>query len=879
MVRLHISLCAACVFALIAQSATAQDQPSAAARKQASAAKVAAGTIRVDGRLDEEAWLRAEAITDFVQKEPTEGASPTDAMDVRFLYDETALIIGARMSTRNSPEIQAPLSRRDTSGQAEHIQVWLDTFLDRRSAAMFGVTASGVRLDRLLSSDNEEQGDNGFDPVWEARTDVGPGGWTAELWIPFSQLRFSRQTDQVWGLNVRRFRPTLEEEDYWVLVPRTERVFISRFGDLGGISGVRPTRRMELLPYIAEASMVNGNRDLSNPFDTAANVTSRVGVDMKMGIGPNLTLEATVNPDFGQVEADPAEVNLTAFETRFQEKRPFFLEGSQLFSISHPNFYYSRRIGARPIGPASADFVDYPSDSTILAAAKLTGRLPSRTSLALVSAVTDEESAQLATLSIPGTSNVRVAPRAFFNVGRVRQEFGRLGNTAGLIVTYLHRDLDAADPLSNLLTHNALAYAGDTNLRFKGGEYEFRFAGGGSYIDGEPKSIERFQRASSHYAQRPDRTYTPLDPTQTSLSGWSLQSGFDRVSGRHWLWGASVKVDSENFETNDIANLNGADGLMPNWNIQYRETRPGRLFRSYGIRLSQNNDFTLRGLRQAGSIRPQVNMTWANFWTSSISAGHNMRADSISLTRGGPVMQTPRGWSASANLGNRSTANTRWSGNVSFSGNEDGGSSQRYGASFSFRPGPRWQLSANPSYDLVVEPQQYVTTITGGGRAEIYNNRYVFSYIDRSTLSTEFRLGLTVRPDVNIDVYAEPFAASGRYYDFGELVLPGARDRITYGAAPGTTIGTNADGTRAVTVGDKSFTLRSRDFNTLSFRSNVVLRWEWRPGSTLYLVWQMDRSDSETLGSHVSIADMFRSVNAPGRNFFVIKTSFWLPIR
>jgi hypothetical protein len=878
MLRLILLSCLVCAWVADAAPAGAQDLREA--RKRATAAPTAGSSIRVDGRLDEEAWQRAEPITDFVQKEPTEGAAPTDAMEVRFLYDDSALYIGARMSLRNSPALQAPLGRRDNSNQAEHIQVWLDTFLDRRSAAMFGITASGVRLDTFLSSDDEGSGDAGFDPVWEAKTSVGADSWTAELWIPFSQLRFNPQADQIWGLNVRRFRPTLEEEDYWVLVPRTERVFISRFGDLQGIEGVRPTRRIELLPYVAQTSTVSGVRQAGNPFESGTNLTGRVGADMKLGLGPNLTLEATVNPDFGQVEADPAEVNLTAFETRFPERRPFFLEGSQLFSLSHPNFYYSRRIGARPIGPvpSSADFSDYPTDSTIVAAGKLTGRLPSRTSIAVLSAATDDEVAELASRSNPLTSSVRVAPRAYYNVGRVRQEFGRLGSTAGFLVNYMHRDMSAADPLANVLSRHAFAWAGDTNLRFKGGEYEFRFAGGGSRVAGEPKAIERFQRASSHYAQRPDRTYSPLDLTLTRLSGWSLQSNLDRVSGRHWLWGASLKVDSENFETNDVANLNSADGFMPNWNIQYRETQPGRIFRSYSIRLNQSNDMTLRGVRQSASIRPQVNVTWANFWTSSASAGYNFKARSVSLTRGGPLMEVPPGWTASVSAGNRSTATTRWSGSVNLSGNEDGGHARRFSASFSFRPGPRWQLSASPSYDLVVEPQQYVTTITGGGRPEIYNNRYVFAYIDRSTLATEFRTAFTLRPDVNLDVYAEPFAASGRYYDFGELVRPATRERLTYGRADGTTFSTNADGTRAVTVGERAFTLGARDFNTLSFRSNVVLRWEWRPGSTLYLVWQMDRSDSEVLGSHIDLRDMFRSVRAPGVNFFVVKTSFWLPV-
>ncbi len=240
-------------------------------------------------------------------------------------------------------------------------------------------------------------------------------------------------------------------------------------------------------------------------------------------------------------------------------------------------------------------------------------------------------------------------------------------------------------------------------------------------------------------------------------------------------------------------------------------------------------------------------------------------------------MAGPAGWNTTVNVGNRPTSNTRWSGFATIGSNALGGETQRVGGALSVRLGPRWQLSANPSYEQVIEPQQYIQTVAGG-RPETYGSRYVFAFIDRSTLATEFRMGFTVRPDMNIDVYAEPFAASGRYYDFGELLTPGTFDRLTYGIAPGTAIATNPDGTRAATVGESSFSLRSTDFNTLSFRSNVVLRWEWRPGSTLYLVWQMDRSDTERLGTHVDVADMFRSLTAPGKNYFVIKTSFWLPI-
>jgi hypothetical protein len=848
-----------------------------AARKQARALPVEDGAIELDGRLSEEVWLKATPITDFTQKEPVEGAAPTDAMDVRFVYDSTAIYIGARMSARVAPAVQAPLGLRDTADQAEHILVSLDTFLDRRTAAVFGVSAAGVRIDRFHATDNEDSFDSGFDPVWQARTSADEHGWTAELWIPFSQLRFNPQAEQVWGLNVQRFRPTLDEEDYWIVIPRTERAWASRFGELRGIERVQPSRRIELLPYVAGSSTITPASGDGNPFDTGGNPGWRAGGDLKMGLGPNLTLEATFNPDFGQVEADPAEVNLTAFETRFAEKRPFFLEGSSLFNIGHPNFYYSRRIGARPIGPATADYVDYPASSTIIGAAKLTGRLPSKTSIGFLSAVTAEESAALATIGIPAIRSVPVAPRAFHTVGRVLQEFGPLGSTAGAFVSVVHRDLAPTDPLASLLTRNAVGVAGNTTLRFRGGAYELRAQGGSSFISGEPAAIERVQRSSAHYAQRPDREYSVLDPTLTSLTGWTLQAAFDRVSGRHWLWGMNTKIDSENFESNDYANLNSADGLLIGGNLRYRETQPGTVFRSYSIGLNASNDSTLRWLRQAGSLRGNLDLTWSNYWTTAASVTRNLPQMSVSLTRGGPLMARAPDWSASFNVGNRSTSPTRVTASAGLTNAEDGRHSRRVSGTLSFRPGPRWRLSAEPSYEQLVESQQYVTTLSGGP-ASTYSGRYVFAAIDRSTAATEFRLGWTIKPDMNLDVYAEPFAASGRYADYGELVAPRTSTRLTYGE-PGTTLVVNPDGSRVVRVGDTTFTLRNRDFNTLSFRSNVVLRWEWRVGSTLYVVWQQDRSATDPVGGRIGFGDAFRSIAQSGTNVFVVKTSFWLPVK
>lgn len=299
-------------------------------RKRAQAQRVPEGVIRVDGRLDEAAWRTAVPIADFVQKEPTEGDAASDAIEVRFLFDDDALYVGARMSSTGP--IQAPLGRRDEGSQAEHLQVSLDTYLDRRTSSTFGVTATGVRLDHFFASDNEFADDETFNPVWQARTSVEAGGWTAELWIPFSQLRFNERTPQIWGLNVRRWVPTKNEEVFWSPLRRTDERWASLFGDLHGLDGIRPRRRVEVLPYVAGGSRINSDVEPGDPFRGGANLEGRVGGDLKLGLGTNLTLEATINPDFGQVEADPAEVNLSVFETFFSERRPFFVEGANLLT-------------------------------------------------------------------------------------------------------------------------------------------------------------------------------------------------------------------------------------------------------------------------------------------------------------------------------------------------------------------------------------------------------------------------------------------------------------------------------------------------------------------------------------------------------------------
>jgi Domain of unknown function (DUF5916) len=847
----------------------AQDAP----RKQAHAQRVRAGEIRLDGRLDEAAWDRAVPITDFRMAEPTEGAEPTDPMEVRFLYDGSALYVGARLSTGQGG-LRTAMGRRDDAGQSENLQIELDTYLDRRTAYMFGVTASGVRLDHYHRSDEENSWDSGFDPVWEARSQVGDGGWTAELWLPFNQLRFNARDAQVWGLNIRRFRPTLNEEDYWIVIGRTERGWSSRFGDLDGISGIQPSRRLELLPYVAGSSLVTGaTRDRANPFDNGVNLTERVGTDLKMGIGPNLTLEATVNPDFGQIEADPAEVNLSAFETFFSEKRPFFIEGSNLLQFATNNFYYSRRIGARPSGPAAGDYVDYPAAATILGAAKLTGRLSSGTSLGFLGAVTDEEFAAVDTAGL--RSSVRVAPRTFWGVARVQKEFGPEGSTVGLHATTVRRGYADDDPLADLFTRRAYTIGADTDLLFGHRTYEVELSMGTTDIAGTPSAMSRVQRSNGHLFQRPDSGKVRYDPARTGMAGSQTRWSVSKNAGRHWLWSVNQMIESPEFEPNDFGRLNYAGDFTLNSRLTWRQTQPGRYLRNYSFQFSNNNSWYFdTGLGVKKSFNVNANAGFNNFWGAGLGMGVTLRANDAQLTRGGPAMGTPQSWGMGASLHDNNASNTRWSAGVNYSESENGDRSVEPNASLSLRPSPSWQISFDPRYNHEVVARQYVTALDGG-RVETYGERYIFGAIDRTTVTLQFRANYTFKPDLTLDVYAEPFAASGRYDGFGELLAPRSRDLRPYGT-PEIPLTGHGDGSYTAVDGLANVDFTAADFNVKSFRSNVVLRWEWRPGSLLYVVWQQNRQSNERLGDHVGVGDAFASLAAPGQNVFAVKTTWWI---
>ncbi len=885
-----------------AAGAAAQSPPPA---KEARATRVPEGAIHVDGRLDEPEWTRAPAIADFVQKEPVEGAAPSERTEIRFVYDDGGLYVGARMSSSlGRGGIQAPLGRRDTpysppsagparggypsrqsqSGRpelADYILVSLDTFLDRRTAYSFGVTASGVRIDHQHLTDSESDIDPRFDPVWEASTTIDDDGWTAEMWIPFEQLRFDEASAMTWGLQVQRWIPLKNEDDFWILVPRTVDAWSSRFGLLEGIGSIEQGRRLEMLPYVSVGSTLKANRDPDNPFVDAVNVQENVGGDLKLGLGSNLTLDATFFPDFGQVEVDPAVINLTDTETFYPERRPFFTEGSSLFESFETNYYYSRRIGGPPLAgnSASGDFVDVPKETTILGAGKLTGRLPSGTSVGVLAAVTDRETARTFDFdsgsSGPGTvGEVPVTPRTEWGMARIQQELGEGGSTVALMMNGVHREMDGSDPLASLLARNAWMVGGDALWRIGGGAYEVLVSGGFTGVDGDPAAMVRRQRGSERYFQRPDADYVEVDSSRTSMSGGKATIQARKLSGRHWLWNVFLDMETPEVTFNDIGRIGTADGIQTRQSLTYRETTPGEMLRSYSFALNHTSEWNFGGDRQNTQLSANTDVTLSNFWGARASVSYAPRTQVARLTRGGPSMASPGSWRVSLSLRSNSSAETRWSVGAGYGRDEVGGWSSSADASVSLIPAPRWQVSISPSFDRQVDSRQYVTQRTGGSAAT-YGGRYVFAFTDRTTLALETRLNFTLKPDLDLELYMQPFAASGRYFDIGELAAARGLDLRTYGT-DGTTATRQPDGSLAVTDGTDSFTVPNKDFNLRSFRSTAVVRWEWRPGSTLYVVWQQARSRQLDVGTRSGIEDLFGSFATAGDNFFAVKLSYWL---
>jgi hypothetical protein len=830
---------------------------------------------RIDGRLDDEAWSRIAPITEFVQRQPAEGQAPTEATEVFIAYDAEALYVGARMRRRNPKALARAVTRRDGFGNAERFTITFDPQMDRRTAVGFGVSVAGVRADFRHTQDDDMRGrESQFDPVWTAATREDATGWTAEMRIPFSQLRFPKSDQQRWGLQIDRWMPDKNEDIQWAMVPPRETGYVSRFGTLEGLDGVSPTRPVEFMPYMAGDATRSATTSTKNPL--VRPFAGRMGLDAKTALGSSLTLDATVNPDFGQVEADPAEVNLSAFETFFDERRPFFTEGSEMVRGNGAQYFYPRRIGAPPRGSATGDFVDVPRSSTILGAAKLTGRLPSRLSIGAVTAVTAAEQARIFHADSGVTSSVPVEPRSAYGVLRLQQEIGSQASTVGASFSTVQRGVGSLPTLAALLARESYFGGADWRIRFQQGKYAISGFVAGTHVAGDTASIRRLQVLNSRLFQRPDRRTTVYDPTKTSLSGYSAQLRADKDAGQHILWGAEVKLESPGFEMNDLGRLQSTDDIEYNADLQIRETTPGRFLQNWRLGFETRGAWNFERTHQLNTWSQNSSATLRNFWNLNVRSTIALATVDDAVTRGGPYMGLPREFRQEFRINNPFGARTGWRVNGGYGVDEFGAWRRNVSGQVTLRPSPRVSVSMEPTVQSGTEPRKYVTRFAGGTRT--FGNRYVFAYIDRTTISTRLRANYAFSPNLTLEAYAEPFVATGRYSRMGELSAPRSRELREYGT-DGTTLTVDSAGTRTITDGDSTFTVSNRDFNVLSFRSNVVMRWEWTPGSTFFVVWQQNRRASEAFGDPARAVDLFRTTRAGGDNFLAVKVSYWLPVR
>lgn len=868
--------------AIDTHSQSAEDTSNLYARKTLHAVRIAGDKPVIDGKLDEAAWRLAPMATDFIQSQPNPGKPASQKTEVRFAYDDDAVYVAARMYDTHPDSMVAQLARRDNDIYSEWLLVAIDSYFDRRTAFTFGLNPKGVKMDVLLYDDTND--DESWDAVWDGAARMDSLGWTAEFRIPLSQLRFSKAADggeTIWGIEFLRKIARTNEEAFWAPLRKDANAVVSAFGDLRGISGLQPPRRMEVLPYTM-SRLVRAPGEDANPFYHSSDGAVGAGADVKLGVTSDLTLTATINPDFGQIEADPSVVNLTAYETFFPEKRPFFVEGFDIFNArigvgdgdsGNESLFYSRRIGRSPQGdvPDEAQFSDYPQAATILGAAKLSGKTKNGWSVGALSALTARESATYID-ELGGRAQSVVEPMTHYGVGRVIKDFNKGQDAFGAVFTATNRDLPA-----NLQFLRANAYTGGITgrHRWQKGNFELNGFMFGSYVNGDTSAINRTQRSSAHYFQRPDNDYVDYDPARTSLGGYAGGVEFLKMGGGHWRYAAVINARTPGFETNDLGFMQNADQILQVAFVGYNEYKPSKHFNRWNVNLNQWTSHTFGG--ELNSFAGNINGSAELKNTAEVWWGVR-RAESVlsdGALRGGPMLRKPgsKGFNAGYDSNERKKLNYWFS--INYNNEDDtNGSSIGIWPGMRFRASNQVELRLNPGFSIDNGAWQYVTTTKANGA-----DRYVFASMRQVTTSLTMRLSYTFSPNLSLQLYAEPFISAGDYSDLKEVADPRARSfgnrfrtytHATYHAADNE-YAVDRDGN-----GTTDFTLGNPDFNYRALRSNMVLRWEYRPGSALFLVWSQGRERANDYGDFSLGRDADRLFGAMPTNVLMIKASYWL---
>jgi hypothetical protein len=856
--------------AQLASSRPARSVEATAARAPSVGAAIRAvsGAPRVDGRLDDAAWQGAPVMSGFTQRDPDEGQPGSERTEVRVVYTDDAIFVGVRAHDSRAGEIRAQLTRRDADSPSDWIAIGIDSYYDRRTAYVFQVNPLGVKRDSYLFDDTNE--DDSWDAVWDVEVSRDSEGWTAEFRIPFSQLRFARADAHTFGFQVHRVIARRNETQQWRYIPKTEQGMVSKFGDLRGFEALQPPRRLEVLPY----TVARGERSRisANPFNDGRRTAGDIGADIKYGLTSNLTLDVAINPDFGQVEQDPAFINLGPFQQFQEERRPFFTEGVNIFRFDgNTELFYSRRIGRAPQGWADprGGFAEQVPNTTILGAAKLSGRTQSGWNIGLLAAYTTREVA-----GVEDSLGVRhqdvVEPRATYLVGRLAREWNRGRTVLGVFGTALNRDVPA-----NLSWLNTGAYTGamDFSHRFGGDALRLRAWLGLTHVRGAPEAMLRMQTASRRNFQRPDNDYRDVDSAATSMSGWGGGLSLGDEAGA-WRWRTGVGTRSPEFEVNDIGFSNNVDYVEQfNW-VQRRWTRPGRVFRSFNLNINQWQGWNYGGDRMFQGSNINGNGQFLNYWGMFGGMNRQFSGFNAAELRGGPMIRRPGGWANWIGFySDRRKAISGEAGFERFDQDENATRHRGYWQSVSWRPASAMEFSLGPSYNFVHDNWLYAATVDVGGQTV-----YLLSETDQRFISANLRANLTFSPTLTLQAYVAPFYATVERLAFKRLTDPRAASYAGRFAPvnrdPSTTAAVlDVDGN-----GSYETDLGNMDFSYTSLNSNLVLRWEYRPGSTVFVVWQQGRSANGMDGTF-RMGDVGRSiVAARPTNVFLVKVNYWLSL-
>jgi len=842
----------------------------------------------IDGKLDDQAWKTVAWADSFTQLNPIEGDPPTEHTQFKILYGTKSIFFAVINHDSEPEKITARLSRRDDVDASDFIAIGLDSYFDKRTGFIFGINAAGVKMDVIMSNDGENE-DDSWNPVWDGKTTVTDSGWIAEMQIPYSQIRFADKEEQVWGFQILRNIYRKQEEVFWQAMSKDAPGLVSYFGLLRGIIGIKMPPRVEIMPY----GVFGRNTADKDPFATENSITSNIGLDGKIGITSDLTMDFTINPDFGQVEADPSEVNLSAYESFFEEKRPFFIEGRNIFSfpiamgdgdMSSEQLFYSRRIGRRPhYYPDEDDGFNYdyenvPTQTHILGAAKLSGKTANGWSIGVLDAVTEKE---VATLDLDHDQReVTVEPLTNFLVSRLQKDFNNGNTSVGGMLTATNRKIED----SHLDFLNKSAYSGGIDIRHQWADksYFVSLNMAGSHLMGKEEAILEAQEAPARYFQRPDANHVSLDSSRTTLTGYGGSFNIGKAGNGNWRYATGGLWRSPEFEINDLGFMRQADNIMQYFWVGYRENDPVGIFRNFSININEWQGWNYNGdlLFQGGNINGGGQFT--NYWRFYMGINRQQAGLSANLLRGGPMATSMGGWNFWGNVRSDSRKDLRAGLFSSYNVNDDQISSRyRGGLDLFYKVNEQFDINIEPFYTNRIENLQYVDSPEFMFNGE-NTTRYVFSKMTQNTFGLVFRLNYSPTPDLSIQYFGQPFSSSGDYTKFKHIDNPRAKGKKRYTVYDPQNVVMDEDA-EEVRVdetgnGETDYYLDFPNFSWNEFLSNLVVRWEYQPGSTLYLVWSQNK-DYFSYNPEFAIRDNMQNLfTTKPNNVFLLKMNYWFSL-